>query len=79
MKNERVDTNNPKILIERSGKKLKEINPKIKVIISSGYSVNGEAQDMLKSGACGFIQKPYRVDELSATVRRYSGSLPPAR
>ncbi len=25
---------------------------------------------MLKSGACGFIQKPYRVDELSATVRQ---------
>jgi len=60
----------PRLGGRKTFKKLKEINPKIKVIISSGYSVNGEAQDMLKSGACGFIQKPYRVDELSTTVRR---------
>ncbi|MFZ5994824.1 MAG: PAS domain S-box protein [Thermodesulfobacteriota bacterium] len=60
----------PRLGGKRTFKKLKEINPEIKVIISSGYSVNGEAQDMLNSGACGFIQKPYRVDELSATVRR---------
>ncbi|MEW6326971.1 MAG: response regulator [Thermodesulfobacteriota bacterium] len=60
----------PRIGGKKTFKKLKEINPKIKVIISSGYSVNGEAQDMLNSGACGFIQKPYRVDELSAIVRQ---------
>ncbi|MDI6790669.1 MAG: PAS domain S-box protein [Thermodesulfobacteriota bacterium] len=60
----------PEIGGKKTFQKLKGINPRLKVIVSSGYSINGEAQDILNSGACGFIQKPYRVDELSTTVRR---------
>jgi len=39
---------------------MKEINPDIRVLVSSGYSINGEARDLLTAGAKGFIQKPFR-------------------
>jgi PAS domain S-box-containing protein len=45
--------------------RLREINPDIKVILSSGYSLNDEAKHILeKGGARDFIQKPFQVDEL---------------
>jgi len=49
--------------------RLKEINPDIKVLLSSGYSINGEAKEILKRGCNGFIQKPYRSKELSQKIR----------
>ena len=49
--------------------KLKESNPEIKVILSSGYSVNGLAQDILDRGCNGFIQKPFNLKELSHKLR----------
>jgi len=47
---------------------LKEINPEVKVILSSGYSQEGYASEMLNKEAHGFIQKPYKIGELSETV-----------
>ncbi len=49
--------------------RLKEINPGIKVILSSGYSINGEAEKILERGCRGFIQKPFYVNELSRKIR----------
>lgn len=42
--------------------------PRIRVLISSGYSLDGEAQSLLDQGARGFIQKPFRAAELAALV-----------
>ena len=39
---------------------LREIDPDAKVLISSGYTVDGDAQELLSRGALGFIQKPFR-------------------
>ncbi|MBN2340206.1 MAG: PAS domain S-box protein [Deltaproteobacteria bacterium] len=39
---------------------MKAINPNIIVVVSSGYSVSGEAQELLEMGAADFIQKPFR-------------------
>jgi two-component system cell cycle sensor histidine kinase/response regulator CckA len=41
-----------------------------RVLIASGYSVNGSVQDCLESGAAGYIGKPYRLKDLLAKVRR---------
>ncbi len=41
--------------------KLKEINPKVKVLLSSGYSESGQAQAIIDRGVRGFIQKPYQI------------------
>jgi PAS domain S-box-containing protein len=48
---------------------MKAINPGIKVILSSGYSLNGHAADIMKQGCKTFIQKPFSIDELSKKIR----------
>ena len=37
--------------------KLKEINPDIKVLLASGYSMNGTATEIMDRGCNGFIQR----------------------
>ena len=49
--------------------RLREINPGIKVLLSSGYSINGKAQTIMDRGCNGFLQKPFRMEELSHKVR----------
>jgi len=49
---------------------LRAINPQVKIILSSGYSENGRAQEIIKYGVAGFIQKPYQVQRLLAMVRQ---------
>jgi two-component system, cell cycle sensor histidine kinase and response regulator CckA len=48
---------------------MKIINPNIRVILSSGYSLNGQAAGIMKKGCKTFIQKPFSIDELSKKVR----------
>ncbi len=50
-------------------KQLKSINPQVKVILSTGYSGSDQAQQILDNGCQGLIQKPFRVDDLSQSVR----------
>jgi len=38
------------------------------VLLSSGYSINGEAEEILQRGCDGFIQKPYTMNELSRKI-----------
>ena len=49
---------------------LKAFDPNIKVLLSSGYSVEGEAEKILERGCNGFIQKPFKISELSKKVRK---------
>ena len=49
--------------------RMKEIDPGIKVLLASGYSINGQATEILDRGCDGFIQKPFRVKELSQKLR----------
>ncbi len=49
--------------------RLKELNPDIKVLLSSGYSVNGLATKILGRGCDGFIQKPFNVMGLSRKIK----------
>ncbi|MDP4727164.1 MAG: response regulator [Desulfobacterales bacterium] len=49
--------------------RIKEINPKAKVLLSSGYSLNGQAQEIMAQGCSGFIQKPFDTVELSRKIR----------
>lgn len=48
--------------------RLKEINPAIKVLLSSGYSINGRAVEILNRGCSGFIQKPFNIKQLSQKI-----------
>lgn len=48
---------------------LMNIDPNVKIILASGYSINGEAQRILDKGCKGFIQKPFRIAELSQKIQ----------
>jgi len=48
---------------------LKSLNPDVKVLLSSGYSIDGEARDILERGCKGFIQKPYSAMAFSQRIR----------
>jgi two-component system cell cycle sensor histidine kinase/response regulator CckA len=45
------------------------IDKDVRVLLSSGYSINGEAKTILELGCKGFIQKPFRIEELSKKIR----------
>ncbi len=49
-------------------RRMREINPKARVVLSSGYSMDGSIQDVMKEGILAFLQKPYRLEELSRVV-----------
>jgi len=49
--------------------RLREINPGVRVLLSSGYSLNGEAQHIMDRGCNGFLQKPFQIEKLSQKVR----------
>jgi two-component system, cell cycle sensor histidine kinase and response regulator CckA len=49
--------------------RIREINSEIRVLLSSGYSINGEAKTIMDRGCNGFIQKPFQLEKLSQKVR----------
>ena len=61
------------IMPEMDGSKCLEeilrVNPNAKVIIASGHSESGSANDVMAAGAKGFIQKPYNMRQLLTEIR----------
>ena len=53
--------------------RLKELTPDIKVLLSSGYSINEKASEILERGCNGFIQKPFDLRDLSGKIREILG------
>ncbi|MFH0998852.1 MAG: response regulator [Pseudomonadota bacterium] len=50
--------------------RIREIQPDMPVIISSGYAINGHADKIMRRGCNGFIQKPYNISEISQKIRK---------
>ena len=48
---------------------LKAVDQNVRVLLSSGYSLNGQAADILQRGCRGFIQKPFDLGSLSRKLR----------
>jgi hypothetical protein len=48
---------------------LKEIRPDVKVMLSSGYNIDGRPAKMLEQGCTTFIQKPFTINNLSKKIR----------
>jgi len=55
----------PNLAGKETYRELKNINPDIKVVLISGFSQNDKATQTLKEGALAFIQKPFKLYELS--------------
>ena len=49
-------------------RRLQEMKPGVKVLVSSGYSHDQDAVDLLEQGARSFLQKPFRIAELVRVV-----------
>jgi signal transduction histidine kinase/CheY-like chemotaxis protein len=64
----------PKMAGRECLQKLREINPQVRVVLSTGFGLNDAAQRILDEGAIGFAQKPYRAAELSRAVAAALGT-----
>ena len=47
-----------------------EVRPTLKVLVCSGYSIDGPAQEILTAGAEGFLQKPFSISALSEKLMK---------
>jgi two-component system cell cycle sensor histidine kinase/response regulator CckA len=54
----------------RAFDEIKRLDPRAKVLISSGFSLDEEAAELLDRGALGFVSKPYSLTKLSRAVGR---------
>jgi PAS domain S-box-containing protein len=48
--------------------RLREIRADAPVLLSSGYSMDGKAEEIMNQGCRGFIQKPYTIEQLAAKI-----------
>ena len=48
--------------------RLRALRPDVPILITSGYSHDGNVDELLRQGAAGFIEKPYDVDRLGANL-----------
>ena len=58
---------------EEAFKKLRELDPDIRAIISSGYDSDEMAKQYLDMGFCGYLTKPYRVGDLGRILKTVLG------
>jgi CheY-like chemotaxis protein len=52
---------------------LRKLKPDVKVLLTSGYGLDPQTQELLASGGCGFIQKPFPI---AALTRKLTEILP---
>jgi len=64
-----LDMTMPEMSGRQTYETLQKIMPGLKVLLSSGCSVEGQAQELLDSGCNGFIQKPFDAVVLSEKLR----------
>ncbi|NOR45027.1 MAG: response regulator [Candidatus Delongbacteria bacterium] len=60
----------PKMDGEEIFRELKKIDPKVKVLISSGYSITSKIKNIFDNGGKGFIQKPFNITNLSVKINK---------
>jgi DNA-binding NtrC family response regulator len=49
--------------------RLRAMDAKARVLLSSGYSEADEAREIMAQGCDGFIQKPFDLNQISRQVR----------
>ena len=49
---------------------LKNLDPNVKVLLSSGFVSAASVKDLQDNGAAGFLPKPHRIKDLAIELRR---------
>ena len=49
--------------------RIRSIDPKAKILLSSGFVSEAEVHDLLQQGACGFLPKPHRLPTVAKAIR----------
>jgi PAS domain S-box-containing protein len=65
-----TDIGLPKMTGIEEFKKLREINPQVKILLASGFLEPETKSELLDAGAKGFIQKPYIPNEILKEIRK---------
>jgi DNA-binding NarL/FixJ family response regulator len=63
-----LDLTMPRLSGRDTFRKLRELDPDVRVLFASGYS-SEQIDDLLKDGSLGFVHKPYRPQDLAQRVR----------
>jgi PAS domain S-box-containing protein len=50
-------------------RRLRELDPQVKVLISTGYTARGLAQELVAEGALGVVEKPFQVRDFATAVQ----------
>ncbi|MFV2081205.1 MAG: PAS domain S-box protein, partial [bacterium] len=64
-----LDMTMPRMGGEEAFREMRRVNPDVKVILTSGYNEQDATSAFFGKGLAGFIQKPYRPDELISKVK----------
>lgn len=65
-----LDMTMPEMSGAKAFEALRAVAPGLKILLSSGFSAEGQAQQLLDRGCNGFIQKPFTPEELSAKLKQ---------
>ena len=49
---------------------LRKQKPDVKVLLTSGYGLDGRTQELIASGGCGFVQKPFSIAALTQKLSK---------
>jgi CheY-like chemotaxis protein len=65
-----LDLTMPHMDGEQTFRELRRMNPYIKVVMSSGYNEQEVTQKFVGKGLAGFIQKPYKLQNLAVVMQK---------
>ena len=72
-----IDMRMPKMDGRECFRRLQEIDPGVRAILSTGFEVDGAAQEILDQGMLGFVSKPYEAGILTKAVAKALAAGPP--
>ena len=53
---------------------MRKINPNVRAILSTGYDLDGKAQEIVDEGMAGFLQKPYEIQAVGEKLKEILGA-----
>ncbi len=63
-----LDMNMPVMDGKELFRELKRIDPHIRALLSTGFALDQQVRGLMEEGVLGFIQKPFRIEEISTAI-----------